>query len=100
DRAQVDAFAPRNLREHRDGSLERRFHCIGLIVSSVLTEGEAPFGERTARAPAVAVVVDAGNEPRNVVVSDDAIEVVWIHGRLLVQPTGHAELRGFSRERR
>ena len=76
---------------------------LSIGVKFVLDDGrvlliqisEASVRERTARAPAVAVVVDAGNEPRIPHACEKAIEFRCIHVARMVQCARQQEFLDF-----
>ena len=58
-------------------AIGRRLH--GGFELAIVEKRQAPLGERTSGAPAVAVVVDAGNQARIGGARHETIEIGWIH---------------------
>src|SRR3989442_14982581 len=82
-RSEIDSLAPADFRQHVEGALNGLRHLLreGHVTVAVaggrvllIQIGEASIREWTARAAAVAVVVDAGGEPRIPYACEQAIE--------------------------
>ena len=86
---EIDAVPPSRLGQHLQRSLKRLADRLGerLWIASRLLQflrveiGQAPLREGTARTPAVAVVVDSGNQPRIPRAGDESIEFSCVHAR-------------------
>src|SRR5207302_7911305 len=102
DLFEVDPFALAPGFDRGDGgeqsvlhALERAVLRMACLALAVVQECQTPLGERTALAPAVAVVIDAGDEPAIGGSVDEGLER-WIHGRRRVQQTIRTSSGWFS----